>query len=203
MSRLSNVIAALDASTAGPTYQAGVLRSAAIERLAELEAEHDVRAVAFEMLGPPRLSKLLYEAFIWSRLRSSVAALAESDPAALAAEAAALIRDDDELRQTIISVGLPIVLPDERTYRGGLVIVQVVNGDTGRAIHRGGVDLRASNAEIWVGRARQVVEQAGQRVAGSGSGHEWGAMEADSPIRPPAFATWIFRNEDDGERIKR
>jgi hypothetical protein len=198
-----NIVAALDSSTAGPTYQAGVLRAAAIQRLAELEQAHGVRAIAFEMLGPPRLSKLLYEGFLWSRLRDSVAALAESNAATLAAEAQQLVRDDAELRQTVISVGLPIVVDGDRVYRGGEVIVQPINGDVERAVHAGWVDLREANCATWIARAAAAVREAAERVPGSGSGFEWAAMEASSPIRPPAFATWIFRNEDDGERIKR
>jgi NAD(P)-dependent dehydrogenase (short-subunit alcohol dehydrogenase family) len=42
-----DVIAALDGATAGPTYRAGVLREAALRRLAALEAEHGVRSIAF------------------------------------------------------------------------------------------------------------------------------------------------------------
>jgi hypothetical protein len=47
------------------------------------------------------------------------------------------------------------------------------------------------------------VEQAGRRDQRSDSGVEWGAIEPDDPIAPPRFATWIFRYEDGGERIKR
>jgi hypothetical protein len=113
-----DIMAALDASTAGPTYQAGLLRAAAIERLDELEREHDLRSVAFEMLGPPRLTKLLYEAYVLSRLCTSVRALAESDAADLARQAEALVAQDVDLRSTIVSVGLPIVVPGGKVYRG-------------------------------------------------------------------------------------
>ena len=64
-----DIVTAYDSATAGPTYNAGVLRAVALERLGRLEQEHGVRSVAFEMLGPPRLTKMLYESFIWSRLR--------------------------------------------------------------------------------------------------------------------------------------
>src|SRR3989441_6457925 len=64
-----DIVAALDASTAGPTYRAGVLRRNAIGRLRALESRHGHRGVAYEMLGPPRLTKLLYEAYLCRRLR--------------------------------------------------------------------------------------------------------------------------------------
>src|SRR2546422_4057852 len=56
-----DVVAALDAATAGPTYRAGMLRASALARLRSLEQETGSRAVAYEMLGPPRLTKLLWE----------------------------------------------------------------------------------------------------------------------------------------------
>src|SRR5690606_22838525 len=63
-----NIVSALDAATYGPTYRAGVLREVAIERMESLEQQHSLRAVAYEMLGPPRLSKLLFEAELLARL---------------------------------------------------------------------------------------------------------------------------------------
>src|SRR5688500_8411252 len=57
-----DVVAAIDSATSGPTYRAGVLREVAMERMQDLEKEHNVESVAYEMLGPPRLSKLLFEA---------------------------------------------------------------------------------------------------------------------------------------------
>jgi len=55
-----DVIAALDASTAGPTYRAGMLRRNVVGRLRSLEEREGKRGVAYEMLGPPRLTKMLY-----------------------------------------------------------------------------------------------------------------------------------------------
>jgi hypothetical protein len=63
-----DVVAALDAATSGPTYRAGVLREVAIARMEALEREHGVEAIAYEMLGPPRLSKLLFEVALLRRL---------------------------------------------------------------------------------------------------------------------------------------
>ncbi|MDH5551547.1 MAG: hypothetical protein OEZ42_16820, partial [Gemmatimonadota bacterium] len=191
------------ASTAGPTYQAGVLRAEAIERLRALETEHGVRSVAFEMLGPPRLTKLLYEAFILSQLRTSVRALADSDPEKLSAEAVELVARDAELRSTIVSVGLPIIISGTKVYRGASVMIKPVDGNVEQAVARGWVDLRAFNAGVWVDRARQMVDQAGQRAGGSDSGVDWWALSPEDAIAPPRFATWIFRHEDGGERIKR
>jgi hypothetical protein len=201
-----DVITALDSATAGPTYQAGVLRSVAIDRLRELEAEHGVRPVAFEMLGPPRLSKSLFEAHVCGRLCGSMRMLAGQDAAKLATAAAALLAADAELRSIIVSVGLPVVLEGDRVYRGAVVIVEPEDGDLEAAVPRGWVDLRARNLSIWVQRARRILEQDAERrsrPAGSGSDEDWFAMRPDDAIAPARFATWIFKYEDEGERIKR
>ena len=36
-----------------------------------------------------------------------------------------------------------------------------------------------------------------------GWGVDWTALGADDAIEPARFATWVFRYEDRGERIKR
>ena len=202
-----DIVAALDAATAGPTYRAGLLRRNAVGRLRGLEAKHGIRGVAYEMLGPPRLTKLLYEAYVCGRLRSSVRALADSRPADLASAAQRLLQDDAALRQQIISVGLPIVLPDgQRVYRGSVVVVPPVNGDPLQAAPRGWVDLRPEHFGIWITRAAEMVRQGDARAAGpqeSGSDVDWNAIDPDEPIEPSRFATWVFTVEDKGTRIKR
>ena len=58
-----DVVAALDGAVMGPSYRGGYLRQFALDRLRQLEKEHG-DSVAFEILGPPRLSKLLFEAHL-------------------------------------------------------------------------------------------------------------------------------------------
>jgi len=202
-----DIVAALDAATAGPTYRAGILRSHAIERLRALEEHSKTRAVAYEMLGPPRLTKLLFEAFLCSRLRPTVRALAEAQAKGLAAEAHALVQRDGALRSHILSVGIPILAPDgERLYRGSLVVVPGEPPDPLGAAPRGWVDLRPEQFGIWIKRAKEIVMQAERRrlvAADSGSDYDWTAIGPDEVIAPSRFATWVFHYEDRGERIKR
>jgi hypothetical protein len=201
-----DVIAALDASTAGPTYRAAILREYAINRLQALERQHGDAAVAYEMLGPPRLTKLLYEAHLCARIRPTVRSLAESNAAALAAEAHDLIRKDARLRQLILSVGLPIVAPDgAHLYRGSTVVVLPAAGAPPlEAATRGWVDLRPEPFGAWITRAQAMVRSASQHAAEtSGSDLEWTAVGPDDPIEPSRFATWVFTVEEKGARIKR
>jgi hypothetical protein len=200
-----DIVAALDGATSGPTYRAGIVRAAALAKLAQLERQHGVRSVAFEFLGPPRLTKMLYETQILSELVPSVEALAQALPADLSRGATGLMARDSDLRSTILSIGLPIIVPGEQVYRGETVLMPPVDGDAEAAIGRGWVDLRTANCETWVARARRMVEQAETRsaAAGTGSDEDWEAIVPEDPISPARMAAWVFQNEDAGERIKR
>jgi hypothetical protein len=204
-----DIVAALDGATAGPTYRAGMLRAQALSRLEALERARGTRSVAYEMLGPPRLTKMLYEAHLCGLVAPSVRALAGVEPAVLAERAHQRLREDRALRSQIVSVGLPIVTPDgKNVYRGSAVIVPPVAGDPLAAAPRGWVDLRPDQFGQWVRRAGEMVRQAEARMAPnrrteSGSDVDWTAIDPEQPIDPAAFATWVFRFEDRGERIKR
>lgn len=205
-----DVIAALDASTAGPTYRAGLLRGAAMRRLQQLELSTGTRSIAFEMLGPPRLTKLLFEAHLLSKVCPTVQDLADSETGALVQGVETLIEKDAPLRREILSVGIPILGPDGKTIRRGARVVvppaSPAEGDPLAAAARGWVDLRPANVALWVDRACKIVAQALARqrgATGTGSDEAWDAIEPGDPIKPWRLATWIFRNEDRGERIKR
>jgi len=202
-----DIVAALDASTAGPTYRAAMLRGYALDHLRALERRSKTRGVAYEMLGPPRLTKLLFESYLCSLLRPSVRALGNSRSQELASEAHALVERDRGLRSHILSVGIPILAPDgEHLYRGSVIVVPGDGADPREAAPRGWVDLRPAQFATWIKRAQEMVDQAerrGSRAAESGSDIDWTALGADDPIEPARFATWVFRYEDRGERIKR
>ena len=197
-----DVIAALDASTFGPSYRGGYLRSVAVQGLEALERQHGVRSIAFEMLGPPRLTKLLFEAHILSKLFPTVRALAAADPASAAANAERVVREQEPaLRRQILSVGIPILLSDGLSVLRGEV-VHVPPGARGADIApRGWVDLRPANLAHWVKRAVAIVAE--PAPAGTGSDAALNRIGAEEAIVPSRLAVWIFEHEDGGFRIKR
>ena len=203
-----DVIGALDASTSGPTYRAGVLRQAAVARMEALEREHGVESVAYEMLGPPRLSKLLFEVALLRRLYEGLDAAAGLDPDDTARRTEALIQDDDDLRTRILSIGLPILLADgERVLRGATVKVAPDPGQSPRdprLVDNGWVDLRPSNWARWRERLETVQDELDRGpTASQGSRADHEPHDRDREIRPGRLAAWVFRHEDAGERIKR
>jgi len=137
-----------------------------------------------------------------------VRALAAFEPAALAEQVHEVVRRDPALRSRILSVGLPIVTPDGGcVYRGVTVIVPPEPGEPLAAAARGWVDLRPVQLGMWIRRAGEMVARAERRRReaphDSGSDVDWTAIDPDGAIDPAAFATWVFRFEDLGERIKR
>ena len=203
-----DVVAALDAATMGPTYRAGVLRSEALGAMERLEAQEGVESVAYEMLGPPRLSKLLFEAAILERLYGVMEVAASLDAEDAAERSLALIEEDTELRQRILTIGLPILLPDgDAVLRGAHVKVPPephLSPTDDKIVNAGWVDLRSSNWALWKDRITGVAVEIRNRpgvMEGSQGDQEFG--DAEGRIRPGRMAAWIFRYEDKGERIKR
>jgi hypothetical protein len=200
-----DIVGALDAATMGPTYRGGALRETALRYMEELESEHDVRSVAFEMLGPPRLSKLLFEAEILRRLFPDVRRAAELDPAATAARSLELIESDDRLRSDVLSIGIPVLLPDgKRMLRGPRVSVEPDGPPDPVWANRGWVDLRPESWSRWRDRLVSYIEEV-LDVPGAefGSGTDLDVRARSGDIRPGALAAYVFRFEDEGERMKR
>ena len=203
-----DIVGALDAATMGPTYRGGALREIALQTMERLEAEHGVRSVAFEMLGPPRLSKLLFEAEILRRLYGGIQDAAELDPADASDRANALLAEDGTLRSDILSVGIPILLPDGDGVLRGPRLAFVPETDGGAPgpewANRGWVDLRPESWSRWRDRCasfrERVIEAPG---AEHGSGADLDPRARSGAIRPGALAAFVFRYEDEGERMKR
>jgi NAD(P)-dependent dehydrogenase (short-subunit alcohol dehydrogenase family) len=203
-----DVVAALDAATAGPTYRAGVLREVALARMEALEREHGVEAIAYEMLGPPRLSKLLFEAALLRRLYPDLDSAAGLDPDETARYTAELIESDADLRIRILSIGLPILLPDgENLLRGPAAKVAPEPGQSPRdprLADNGWIDLRPANWARWRDRIETIrSEQASGPTADDGSRVDRERHDRDRDMRPGRLAAWVFRYEDAGERMKR
>lgn len=208
------VVAAMDGATLGPTYRAGVMRHRALERMRNLERERGLDSVAFEMLGPPRLSKLLYEAYLLKRVAGSLVAIAASDPAETSARVSALVQGEPVLRASMLSIGIPILLPDGRILRGPEMKTPPYKEEARAelepaAIERwaeaGWVDLRPENMERWKVRARQIVSRVERHPADDTSSalfedREYWRVDSDVPVG--RVAAWILGVEERGQRGK-
>jgi hypothetical protein len=171
-----------------------------------LEAETGTRGVAYEMLGPPRLAKLLFEAELLRRLAGDdLDRAAALDPAATALEAERMVLADRDLRSRMLSAGLPVLLGDgERGLRGPQVNVPPVEGAWDAAARAGWVDLRESSWALWRTRLAEITRRL-EGTPGAAGGSRWDMepWQRARRVRPGALAAWVFRYEDGGERIKR
>ena len=203
-----DIVGALDAATMGPTYRGGAMREVALRYMEELEEQHGVRSIAFEMLGPPRLSKLLFEAEILQRLYGSVRKAAALDPEETSDRASGLISSDATLRSDILSVGIPILLSEgDRVLRGPrLAFLPDTDGEAPEPAwaNRGWVDLRPVSWERWRDRCTSYVERVLEAPgAEHGSESDLDVRARSGDVRPGALAAFVFRYEDEGERMKR
>ncbi|MCX7930483.1 MAG: short-chain dehydrogenase [Chlorobi bacterium] len=208
------IVAALDASVMGPTYRAGVLRERAIAMLRTLESQYGNNSIGFELLGPPRLTKLLYEAAILRAVAGSIRTVAEADATDLSRRVDDFITGNAEFRSTVLSVGLPILLSDGRRYvRGTTVLVPspaaadcaITPENIERWCHDGWLDLRVSNWQNWIERCRRIIERCQHSDGDSSSRAEFTAeyWEHFDTINEGKLAAYILYAEEGGGRAKR
>ena len=196
-----DVVGALDAAVFGPSFRAGYLRQAALNRLHQLESEHGVDSVAFEMLGPPRLSKLLFEAHLLKRAFQTPERVVAEQAAVLAETLQALITSDAELRQQILSIGIPILTPDGAHLLRGPVIKS-------QDAEHGWVDLTPDNMARWQARLRTLQQSIGDGLAADSSSRldrsypslrNW---QLDQSFDVGELVGWLFSTEEAGRRAK-
>ncbi len=210
-----DVINALDNAVMGPTYRAGLMRHWALEKLRNLEKQHGVRSVAFENLGPPRLSKLLFEADLLRRTFGTMERVRAATPTGLSRHAAEEVARDPAYRSELLSIGIPILLPDGRLLRGPeckippVALPSEALEVTGERIeswaHAGWVDLREGNMAVWRDRFIRIATEI-EAIPGAETSSRFlrdrQFWSAEGLIQPGKVVGWIFATEDKGARMK-
>ncbi len=211
----ADIISSLDNAIMGPTYRAGYLREPVLRKMKALEQEHGVESVAFELLGPPRLSKLLYEANLLRRGFKTMQQVMSTDPEELSNGLEELIRQDQDLRSKIISIGIPILMKDGKSLlRGPTIKIPPYRGSdqfavTDKAIDNwasdGWVDLRPENMKRWQERFRKIqqeIDQVPEDDTSSRYHRDRQYWLEDTEIHIGKVVSWIFIIEEEGLRIK-
>ncbi|MCX6137208.1 MAG: polysaccharide biosynthesis protein [Ignavibacteriales bacterium] len=210
-----DIINALDNATLEPTYRAGFMFQSALAKMKLLEKENNVDSVAFEMLGPPRLSKLLYEAYLLKLGYGSIRNVVKSSAKSISQKLAQIISTDARLRARIISIGIPILMPDGKTMlRGNEIKIPAFRGEnelpvTKKSINlwatNGWVDLRVSNFEKWKSRFAELmatIDKLSESETSSRFFRNREYMANFNEIDPGKIVGWIFTEEEKGERMK-
>ncbi len=207
-----DVINALDNTTMGPSYRAGLMRHWALEKMVELEKKHETHSVAFEMLGPPRLSKLLFETHLLRLAYGKMSAVRKADAADLTHILNTLVTEDPEVANRIVSTGIPILLDNGQLIRGQRVIIpaeaeEVAINDEKLEnwVEDGWVDLRSANCRRWIERFRRIhdqLESIPREDTSSRHLRQHRFWHDENLILPGKIAGWIFAEEEHGARMK-
>ncbi len=210
-----DVINSLDNASLEPTFRAGVMLQSALNKMEKLEKTHGIDSVAFEMLGPPRLSKLLFEAYLLKLSFKDMLTVDKTDAKTLSKKINELISKNSELRSKIISIGIPILMADGKTllrgtdikippYRGESELPVTKNNVTKWA-YDGWVDLRVINMVTWKKRFKLIIEKYSKLPKDDTSSRNLRTKEYwkdFKDIEPGKLTGWIFTIEELGERMK-
>jgi hypothetical protein len=206
-----DVIAAIDSAIMTPSYRAGYLRGSAIDALRRLERDTNSDSIATGELGPPKLTKLLYEAHLLKNKYRTLQEVIELGSEEVAQSLWNYLQRNQKLRNTIISIGIPILPPEgDRLLRGPRINVPEYTGQTSLPVtaanidqwaERGWLDLRPRNVEHWQARFRMMLRSA-QTIHREGSAAITMEAYRSEEIRIGEVVGWIFNNEEEGYRIK-
>ncbi len=211
----SDIVTALDAAVLGPTYRAALIRQNALDRMLELQEEHDTESIGFELLGPPRLTKLLYEGYLIHRICGKLENIHDFSDVELSRKALEVIEQDSKLRSIILSIGTPILLPDGKNYlRGpdisepnfeGVDSITITPEMIDDWAEKAWVDLRAGCFTKWKERVSEISKaMAGMKEQDYSSYYyrkRKFALHGDT-LDIARAVSWVFETEDGGYRIK-
>ncbi|MFH1405447.1 MAG: hypothetical protein ABIH21_05150 [Patescibacteria group bacterium] len=224
-----DVIAALDGAIQGPTYRGGSVRQMALQDLAQMEAKVKDHSVALGILGPPELTKLLFEArLICHTFGFSIDAILKAKDGEdkknpernrTAQEVVDgiidYIKTDDgrALVRMATSIGVPVLMPDGTTIqRGPKINIPEQKGHTtafGMAdvqtrdswVKKGWVDLREQNMQSWMERFEKMKRGRIQVYAQGSAAMTPQTFSTTENFEIGDIVAWIFNNNDEG-RIK-
>jgi hypothetical protein len=206
-----DVIAGIDSTVLNPSYRGGYLRGRALQDLERLEAESGSHSVALGQLGPPELSKILWEAELLTLRFKTIPAVIAAGAEEISKSLITLLEERPDLADTIVSIGMPILLADGVTLlRGPMIRIPEVPGDDEADVTeesrdawaaKGWVDLRPDNMERWRTRLA-AIHDSRPGTAQPGSAGITPDSTITERIVPGAIAAWVLRHELDGWRIK-
>jgi hypothetical protein len=211
-----DVISALDSSVLNPSYKAGLVRSVALSDLKHAEDDAEIPSIALGRLGPPELSKLLFEAQLLKECFQTLGnVLYDGKKKRKAEDLSKIIYDhlpNSSVNHVAPSIGIPILSADGTTIlRGPRINVPELSGHRVSAsmddanvqkwASKGWIDLRPINMDCWLERIAKMVD-ARLELRDTGS-----AAASIHSYLPTVFeigevVAWIFNNEMGGYRIK-
>jgi hypothetical protein len=130
-------------------------------------------------------------------------------------EISQIIKKNEELRSRIISIGIPILMPDGKSLIRGPQIkipvfkssdeLPVTNENLDEWTYNGWVDLRLSNIKMWLDRLNNIkteLDNIDPSDTSSHFHHGLGYWKKEDDLHIGRLVAWIFVNEEKGERVK-
>jgi len=211
-----DVIQGLDSFTMGPTYRGGMLQNIAIKKLKSLEELNNCSSIAFELLGPPRLSKLLFEVNLIKQMVGSMKAIDNFSAEELSNKSEEIIKNNKVFRSQALSIGLVILLSNGKNYlRGKEIKIPVHRIDEVLDLNEvnienwcysGWIDLRPKNFTYWKEIFGKIIEHANLAPdydTSSRYNYHTEYWDSFDSIDEGKIAGWIFEFEEKGWRFKR
>jgi hypothetical protein len=205
-----DVIAGIDSSVINSSYRAGVLRQTALEKLSRIEEETNSHSVALGQLGPPELSKLLYEAHLLKLNYRTLGQVIATPATEMSEMLYQFVLENERLRTQITSIGVPILTPDGRHLIRGprLNIPESIYHEAELSAEninvwaeKGWVDLRPSNLRTWQQRFGRMTRTQ-HMLHTRGTSSVTMLTYLPETIEIGAVVAWLFNNDYEGYRIK-
>jgi len=208
-----DVLSAIDGAITEPSYRAGVLRAQAIRAMQRLEtsmAGKVLPSIAVGHLGPPKLSKLLIEAYLLREaLGDDIARMLAVNAADMQLRVEAWLAKNAEIVSLVTTIGIPLLRADDgamRLTRGPRINIPPAPPDDapspidGEAVEKyartGWVDLRRRNFELWHERILRLSRSRPDIVA-QGSAAFDVTKYSDDRFVPGDVVGWLLTNETD------
>jgi hypothetical protein len=209
-----DVLSAIDGAITEPSYRAGVLREQAIKQMEQLEraaAGDLLPSIAVGHLGPPKLSKLLIEAFLIREAAGTddIAAILEVDASEMHRRVQQYLEANPRIVSLIVTIGIPILQSGNgklRLTRGPRINIPPPPPD-GAAVpldaeavekyaRAGWVDLRAANFEMWSERVARLAQSRPDIVTHGSAALDLTRYGGDAFV-PGDVVGWLLTNETD------
>lgn len=210
-----DVLAAIDGAITEPSYRAGVLRDHAIREMRRLEDKFpELPSIAVGHLGPPRLSKLLAEAYLLKEAAGEdIRQIVAIEPREMQQRIEQLLAEKPLIAASIVRIGMPILHERDGKLvmtRGprisippstaGRSVVALTAEAVDRYAAQGWVDLRLANFERWRTRL-STIERPDVETYGSAALDVKGYP--GEKFVPGDIVGWIFTNEVDQGMVGR
>jgi len=209
-----DVLGAIDGAITEPSYRAGVLRAQAIRQMELLEsaASDDILpSIAVGHLGPPKLTKLLVEAFLIREAAETddIDTMLDIESKQLQTRVEMYLEANPRIVSLIATIGIPLLrLRDGRMHltRGPRLSIPPTPPDGSpvpldedsleRYARTGWVDLRLGNFELWRERLERLSRSQPDIVEHGSAAFALGKYSSDRFIAGEVVG-WLLTNEVD------